>query len=115
MMALVTADTNWKWWGMAGTVLAAGLAYGLYSRAPHESADRTINRTGSIRQMEPGYQQVDAEQTADTAVVTNPSDEQEGISSQFEAAPVHQPIADSSVSKSTLTDSIAVMPTDTAQ
>ena len=106
------ANDSWKWWGLGGLILAAGLAFGLYSRTSHRSG-ATV-RTDSVSRMMPNSDQVEAGLDTATPTTTEPgSDEEVTTDSPVSTESTHQPSADSSVTVTA--DSLSTVLPDSTQ
>ena len=110
---------NWTFWGSATTVLAIGLAFGLYSRQPRQPPD-TAQSTRSTVRTDSIYQTVDSAQimTEPAAVVPiTEAGEGEAIDSQSNTEPTYQISADStdSGSMTTAADSVVSVLSDSVQ
>ena len=105
-------DNSWKWWGLGGLILAAGLAFGLYSRTSHRSG-ATV-RTDSVSRMMPNSDQVEAGLDTATPTTTEPgSDEEVTTDSPVSTESTHQPSVDSSVTVTA--DSLSTVLPDSTQ
>ncbi len=114
-----TGGVNWTFWGSALTVLAVGLAFGLYSRQPRQSLE-AVGSVDSTARMESTYQTVDSAQTMSEPAAdlpTTKSDNGEAVDNQPTTEPAYQISADSTDNgtMTTLADSIAAITGDTTQ
>ena len=109
---------NWTFWGSALTVLAVGLAFGLYSRQPRQSPD-TAQSTPSTVRTDSVYQTVDSAQATKPAtdLPTTESNDEESVDNQANTESTYQISADSTDGGSTTTvaDSVTAVPPDSAQ
>ncbi len=111
-----SSGNGWQWWGMGGLVVAAGLAFGLYTYTNRQSSTDTITPTDSTVVIPTDNTQFDTEHTesrSDTAA--KPVEKQiSGDQTIPETAP---PLPIDSTAKSGISpaDSTAVMLPDTTQ
>ena len=113
-----TVDSSWKWWGSALLVLTVGGAIGLYSRVPREPqpSNRPTVQTDSRPPTTTDSTQFDIESTTTTPTTTEAVNEEVDTENQTNAdpEPVYRITADSinTDAITTVTDSVAVMPSD---
>ena len=114
----VSSSGNW-WWGVAGVALAIGLAFGLYNFMDRQPSNAGRD-TGSTVQTEPNFPTTPDSALYDTesaAVDSNAAEANDGEDKEVQvtADPTYQISVDSTGSNMVVADSVATMPSDSAQ
>jgi eukaryotic-like serine/threonine-protein kinase len=102
---------SWQWWGVGGLVLAAGLAFGLYSYSTRPSANDLATPVDSTATMF-----MDSLQTEEQPAIDSSTVQEETTDDQMptETAPL-LPADSTANSGVTIPDSAGVMPPDSTQ
>lgn len=103
---------GWQWWGIGGLVVAAGLAFGLYTRSMQQAPDELMPSDSMTTQID--STQIYTQPITDSTVVGEPLDE-DNTEAPASAEPTQSPV-DSSAENGVVTpDSVAVMPPDSTR
>jgi len=113
--AKATPGTSWQWWGIGGIVLAAALAFWLYTRTANQASDGNAMPVDSMATMPFDSVQTDTEAVFDSTRTNEPMEE-EATEDQTPAESTPQLPGDSNTNNSVvIPDSIQVAPPDTTQ
>lgn len=106
------SGNGWKWWGIGGLVVAAGLAFGLYTRSMQQASDELMPSDSTAVQID--STQIYTQPITDSTAIGDPLDEGNTEVQTF-PEPTQSPV-DSSVENGMVTpDSTAVMPPDSTR